>query len=55
MRAMFTMPEPSDEDIEKNRLGYREQRYDAAHTLQADCAAQYQQCEHSLWSSHFVA
>lgn len=54
MRAMFTLPEPLEDEIAKHRMGFKEQSYDVAHAVQGSCADLYSQCEHSLWTSHFV-
>uniref|UniRef100_A0A1A9WLP2 Uncharacterized protein n=1 Tax=Glossina brevipalpis TaxID=37001 RepID=A0A1A9WLP2_9MUSC len=54
MRAVFTMPEPLEEDIKNKRLGYKEKRYDLASSLTGNCATRYHLCKESLWTSQFV-
>ncbi|XP_005188035.1 uncharacterized protein LOC101901708 [Musca domestica] len=49
MRAIFTLPEAFGGD-----RGYKEHRYDMANSHVGNCAARYQLCKDSMWSSHFV-
>ncbi|XP_037942797.1 uncharacterized protein LOC119675663 [Teleopsis dalmanni] len=55
MRAVFTMPEALDEDLQKHRVPYIAQRYDEANSFEGSCMERYELCTNSLWQSHFVA
>ncbi|XP_004519826.1 myb-like protein AA [Ceratitis capitata] len=54
MRAVFTMPEPLDDDLLENRVHYKDQRFDLANAFKGACAQEYGLCRESLWKSQFV-